>query len=689
MLNYPKAKRTDVKDDFHGVSVADPYRWLEQDSDEREAWLDAQENFMNDLCRPAMDTFKPRIKNRLEDLMRTESMGMPIVRGQMRFFMKREPNQELAVFYFQKTRNSEPVVLVDPNKWSDDKKITLSGVHVSPKGNFVAYSFSNSGNDKNFIRLLDVATGKTLTDSVSDELYPSFLCWDREETGFWYTRRFPKDVPVGMEKQYQCIFFHKIGDHVDVDELVFGQTENPKDYRFLSVSDCNRYLIYWILFPYKSDNTKNIFLFDREDPQKGLCPIFLNDSDEHALDICGQWLYDLTNAGAPNCKIVRCKISDIFSGNLDCWQTVVLDDQNKSLTEMDIVGNEMYLHYLHSVASRVLVYNLDGGFLRELRIPQYSTFSGISFEEGSDEMFYGISNFLVRHDIFRVDRNSGKVELFYRHDKGLDPEKFIVKQLWYKSKDGTNIPMFVLHRKDILLDGKNPTMLYGYGGFRISIPPGFSSNKVPFLESGGIYAIANIRGGSEFGEEWFLQGILNKKQNVFDDFIAGAEFLISKGYTCRDKLSIFGWSNGGLLTSACVLQRPDLFKVVVVGAPVADMMRYAEFDGGWYWTDNYGDPKNNKEDFEASIKYSPVHNVKFGEQYPATLVVTADHDDRTHPMHAFKFLASMQYSSSSDNPIVMLLERQAGHSGAASVSNAAEQYADIWSFVFWQLGMKY
>lgn len=686
MYTYPNTRMGDTVDNFHGTPVADPYRWLEENSEERELWLGKQANLTHGVISSSAP-FRNKLRDRFISLSRTESMGMPSNRNGRRFFSKRDADQELAVAYVQMAPDREPEALLDPNSWSKDNKVTLAGWWPSPQGNLVAYAVSDAGNDKVTIRVMNVVTKQNLSDTIPDHLYPMICDWDIEEQGFWYHRRDPEVVPAGEEKQHQKIFFHAIGNAYVDDKKVFSENVDKQDYLHISVSDCNRYLLYWHMFTSRGDESKSIYIHDRQHPDLGLVPIVSDTTNEFDLDINDGWLYSRTDMDAPRSKIVRASLVEIFTGNFS-WQAVIPEADKAILSGYTIVDEEIYVAYLEDVSSQVEVFDLNGLNLRTLPLPACSTWTGISSSKNSDEIFFGYCNFFVRHDIFRIDKKTRETKLFYRHTGGLDPERFEANQEWFTSKDGTRVPMFVIHKKGIARNGNNPTLLYGYGGFRISIEPGFSSARIPFLEAGGVYVIANLRGGSEFGEEWYKAGVLDKKQNVFDDFIAAAEFLISSKYTSTDKLAIFGWSNGGLLTSACELQRPDLFRAVIVGAPVADMMRYHKFDGGYHWMDNYGKPEDS-EHFKFMIKYSPVHNVRDGVRYPATLVVTADQDDRTHPMHALKFGAAMQKANSSDNPILMLIERKAGHGGAASVSNSAEQSADIWSFIFWQLGITF
>ncbi|MBI3632127.1 MAG: S9 family peptidase [Candidatus Vogelbacteria bacterium] len=686
MISYPKTRKCDTVDNLHGTIVPDPYRWLEDKSGEKDMWIEEQDNLTRRVITEAAP-FRDRLRDKFISMSRVESMGMPITKCGRYFFGKRQPNQELGVAYVQMKKDSQPEVLLDPNSWSEDHKVTLAGWTVSPKGNFVAYRVSSSGNDKACIRIKDVCTKDDLIDFIPDELYPTLCDWDREETGFWYRRRYLDVVPEGEEKQHQKVFFHRLGDDYRNDEIVFSENADKQDLLYVSVSDCSRYLFYWHVFSSRGDESKSLYLFDRQNPSRGLIPIVVETEDEIDPEIEGGWLFCKTNVNAPHGMIMKVRLPDVISGNFS-WTKIVPESSTKVMTGYSIVEDELYVEYMENVSSKIEIFDFDGTHLRELALPPCSTWTGISHEKGSNEMFYGYCNFFVRHDIFRMNLGTGQTSLFYRHSGGLDPERFEANQVWFTSKDGTRVPMFIINKKGVPLDGNRPTLLYGYGGFRISEVPAFSSTRLPLLEAGGVYAIANLRGGSEFGDEWFKSGILEKKQNVFDDFIAAAEFLISAGYTSTQKLAIYGWSNGGLLTSACVLQRPTLYKAVIVGAPVADMMRYHKFDGGYYWVDNYGNPEN-PEHFPFMIKYSPVHNVKTGERYPATLVVTADGDDRTHPMHAFKFGAAMQEANASSNPVLMLIERKAGHGGAASVSNSAEQSADIWSFIFWQLGVDF
>jgi prolyl oligopeptidase len=683
-IQYPKTKKVDSKETFHGIEVSDPYQWLEGDSDEIGCWLADQ----NTLTRSFLDKVDVRenIKQRLLELFRIDTVGIPVPKRNHYFFVERKAEEDLGVLYVQDGLRDEPRVLVDPNTLSGDKTTILHGWSPSKDGTLLAYGLSEAANDQATVYVMDVSTGENLPDVIPSEVYPSPhspITWSHDKSGFWYSRRHP-DAPNGEEKFHQKLYFHKLDDDYTNDPMIFGEDIAKEDIPWIQTSSDGRYLLVTVYVVSGGKEKTALFLKDNQNPEKGFTPVVEGIEAVFFGEMHRDTIYVMTNHNSSLWKVLSVNVEDI-GASVDEWEVVIPESEHK-IEGFKTIKDRLFVETLENVCSALKVYTLDGEFLSTIELPTLGSLDAITGGKEGNELFFGFSSFFVPQTIYRLDVDSGEYLEFKKAEAGIDTEAFTTKQIWYSTKDKTQIPMFLVYKKGLEQNGKNPTMLYGYGGFNVSITPAFQKTIMPFLESGGLYAVANIRGGGEFGEKWHEAGMRDNKQNVFDDFVAAADWLITNQYTNQQHLSIFGWSNGGLLVGTTMIQRPDLCKAVVVGAPVIDMLRYHQFHGGRHWIPDYGCAEES-EDFEFLHKYSPYHNVKDEGSYPSTLIVAADKDDRVHPMHAFKFAARLQEANSSGNPILLRVETKAGHGGAASVNKVAEQFADIWAFVFWQLGM--
>ncbi|MDO8536709.1 MAG: prolyl oligopeptidase family serine peptidase, partial [bacterium] len=514
--------------------------------------------------------------------------------------------------------------------------------------------------------------------------YPGKAAWSHDPSGFWYVRRDPNAPNNGEEKFYQRIFYHKLGGDPKSDKVVFGEGRGKTDYLSAQISEDGRWLLVSAYITTGEKPRNELYLKDLQNPGSEFVTVVEGKDAVFGARFHRGVIYILTNHKAPHWKIMSVPVERASEG-LGSWRTVI--PEGGAITKnFLLVRDRLFVTTLENVHTVLREYMLDGSLRREVPLPSLGTISDITGEGEGSEVFFGFTSFMIPHNVYRLEPEKGVISLFKKAEGDINEADFEVEQKWYPSKDGTKVPMFIVSKKGLRRNGKNPTMLYGYGGFNIPIEPSFANTIIPFLEAGGIYVVANIRGGSEFGEKWHEGGMRKNKQNVFDDFIAAAEFLISEKYTSKEKLAIFGWSNGGLLTGACLTQRPDLYKAVVIGNPVLDMIRYHLFDGGRLWTPDYGSAEE-PDMVPYLLSYSPYHNVKEEAKYPATLILTSDSDDRVHPGQAYKTAARLQGANTSQNPILLLVETKAGHGGAVAIPAVIEQFSDIWSFVFWQLGI--
>lgn len=676
VFNYPETKKdTTVSDNYHGTTVADPYRWLEDDNSEETAdWVKRQNEltfgYLNKL--PQRD----KIRARLEDLYDYERYGTPFKKEGKFFFYKNDGKQNQSVLYIQDSLNGEPSVLIDPNKLTEDGTVALGGTSVSRNGEYMAYQLSSAGSDWYEIHVLNLESGEKTSDLIKWVKF-SGVSW--KGNGFYYSRYDApnEDDAYSGKNEFHKVYYHKLGTSQDEDALIYWNEKEPlrNYYAWTSYEEDAT-----IIFESQSTSGTQFYLkTDADEAFKQITSSF--DYEYNVLDFADGKLLVATNNGAPNYRVVSIDITNPLPEN---WVDVI-SEKEYVLEGTQLAGGKLIASYLKDVTSEINIHETDGTFIRAIEFPTKGSAS-FSGNREDDIAFYSFTSFTYPTTIFKYDLNSGESDLFKAPSLDFDADKYEVKQVFYPSKDGTKIPMFVVHKKGLKLDGNNPTFLYGYGGFNISVKPSFSANRLVFLENGGVYAQANLRGGGEYGERWHEAGTKLQKQNVFDDFIAAAEYLVSKKYTSTDKLAISGRSNGGLLVGACMTQRPDLYKVALPAVGVLDMLRFHKFTIGWAWTGDYGS-SDNLDEFEALYKYSPLHNVK-EQAYPATLVTTADHDDRVVPAHSFKFISELQDKHTGDLPVMIRVDVDAGHGAGKPLAKTLDESADIWAFVFEHLGVK-
>ncbi len=679
-LNYHKTKKVDTVDTYFGVEVADPYRWLEDDrSEETEKWVEAQNKvtygYLDDI------PFREELKERLSTLWNYEKVGAPYKEGDYTYFYKNDGLQNQYVLYRYKTGDDPDTaeIFLDPNTFSEDGTISLGGVSYSEDGKTVAYSISEGGSDWRKVLVMNAETKEIIEDTLVDIKF-SRLAW-RGNEGFYYSSY---DKPEGSELSAKTdqhkLYFHTLGTSQEEDELIFGGTEAEK-HRYVNggVTEDNKYLF---VTASVSTSGNKLFLKDLTKPNSKFITILDHtDSDSYIMENEGAKLYIVTNLNAPNKKIVTVDASNPTPEN---WKDFI--PETKNVLNPSKGGGSFFANYMVDAVSKVLQYDYDGNLIREVDLPGVGSAGGFGTKKEETHLYYSFTNYVTPGSIYKYDIAEGTSELYRKPQIDFNPEDYESKQVFYTSKDGTKIPMIITHKKGLELDGNNPTILYGYGGFNISLTPNFSITNAVWMEQGGVYAVPNLRGGGEYGKDWHNAGIKMKKQNVFDDFIAAAEYLIENKYTSKDYLAIRGGSNGGLLVGATMTQRPDLMKVALPAVGVLDMLRYHTFTAGAGWAYDYGTAEDSKEMFEYLKGYSPLHNVEEGVEYPATLITTADHDDRVVPAHSFKFAAELQEKQSGSNPVLIRIETDAGHGAGTPVSKTIEQYADIYGFTLYNMG---
>lgn len=677
-VNYPQTSKLEVADLYHGVKVLDPYRWLEDDTAASVMeWVDNQ-NAVTDQYL-AKIPFVSKIKDRLEKLYSYARYTMPTRVGEFVFFRKNDGLQNQSVIYRQKGLNGTPEVFIDPNTLSRDGTVTAELAGYSLDKKWMAVTISRSGSDWQELEVYEVATGEKQSDKIEWVKF-SGAAWAKD--GFFYSRY---DKPVdgkafSNKNEFHKIYFHKLGTPQNSDKLVYSDLKHALRYFGSSVSRDGKYL-----FVSGSEGTSGNDLRVKNllQPNSEFVLLFPGFKFNYNLvDVLDDKAYILTDDGAPNYKLIRV---DLKNPKI---KSVVIPETTDLLQSASTCGKNIFADYLKNVSTEVKQYDLNGTEVRTVQLPGIGSAGGFYGEPEDKISFYSFTSFNYPTTIFSFDVASGKSSIYRKPEINFEPSQFVVKQEWYPSKDGTKIPMFVVHKKGLELNSQNPTLLYGYGGFNISLTPGFNVNILPFLENGGVYAMANLRGGGEFGESWHKAGMLEKKQNVFDDFISGGEFLIKSGYTSKEKLAIEGGSNGGLLVGACLAQRPDLFKVAFPAVGVLDMLRFHKFTIGWGWVVEYGS-SDSANHFPFLYKYSPLHNLKKGTHYPATLVTTADHDDRVVPAHSFKFIATLQECQTGENPTLIRVSRKAGHGAGKPISKILEEVAIKWGFLLYNMGLQY
>lgn len=676
---YPDSKKSDVSDVYFGDTVPDPYRWLENDTaaDVKE-WVKEQ-NAVTDQYMATIP-FRESLYQEFTRIWDFPKYGTPSKKGNRRFFMKNDGLQNQYVLYMQTGEEGEPEVLLDPNTFSEDGTIALSGISISNDGKYLAYKTSTGGSDWNEIRVMDIESRKMLDDHLHWIKF-SGIAW--LDDGFFYSAYDApeKGLELSGKNEFHKVYFHKIGEPQSQDKLFFEDPRNPQLSVSVTTDEDGKFI-----FLSSSQGTSGNRLMVKE--AKGTNTAFhtINgdfDYDFDVVDVVDDKLLVMTNYKAPRYRLI---LVDPFRTEETHWQEFV-PETDAVLRSASYIGGKIITTYLRDAKSMAMVYDKDGSFMHEVQFPTIGTVSGFSGDKNDNEAFYSFSSYTYPTTIYKYDVARNTSEIFHKVDVAYNPEDYETKQIFFKSKDGKEVPMFVTHRKGIRLDGHNPLLLYGYGGFNISLTPGFSVSNMPFIDNGGVYVVVNLRGGGEYGKEWHEAGTKLQKQNTFDDFISAAEWLIQNKYTSSDKLAILGGSNGGLLVGACMTQRPDLFKVALPQVGVLDMLRYHKFTIGWAWAGDYGTSDESAEMYAYLKGYSPLHNIKEGVSYPATLVTTADHDDRVVPAHSFKFIATLQEKDAGKNPVLIRIETDAGHGAGKPTSKVIEETTDRWAFTMYNLGM--
>ncbi len=680
---YPSTKKLDVSDDYHGTKIADPYRWLEDDnSAETKAWV-AEQNKLTFGFLEAIPQ-RAKIKERIETLWNYERFGLPFEYGGRYFFSRNSGLQNQSVFYVADTPEAEGRVLIDPNTMSEDGTVSLTATVPSEDGKMLVYGTSKAGSDWNTFRVRDVDSGKDLPDTLEWVKF-SGASWAHDGSGFYYSRfPAPKDGTAFTGKnEHQKLYFHKLCTEQAADTLVYERPDHADWGIHGSVTDDGAYLI--ISLTVGTDPRNRVFYKDLHAADAKVVELLNDfDADYSFIDNVGAVFYFSTDLDAPRHRVIAI---DTAKPERADWREIIPQHADK-LDSVSPVGGQLLCEYLHDASSLVRAYDMKGALIRDIELPGIGSAGGFGGRQTHTQCFYAFTSFTTPGTIYRYDIASGKSTVFRQPKVGFDATSFETKQVFFKSKDGTRIPMFLVAKKGIKLDGSNPTLLYGYGGFNISLTPNFSMSKAVWLEMGGVYALANLRGGGEYGEEWHQAGTKLRKQNVFDDFIGAAEWLIKEGYTRPDKLAIQGGSNGGLLVGACLAQRPELFGAALPAVGVMDMLRFHTFTIGWAWKSDYGSSEN-AEECKALLAYSPLHNLKPGTRYPATMVTTADHDDRVVPAHSFKFAATLQASQAKDGPPTLIrIETSAGHGAGTALKKTIEETSDAWAFLVKVLGME-
>lgn len=681
-LNYPVAPSSNQVDDYHGVKVADPYRPLEDpDSAASRQWIEAE----NKLTFGYLDTIpsRPKIHARLTELFNYERYSVPTEHGGRYFYVHNTGLQNQAVFYWLSALDAEPRLLLDPNTLSADGTVAVSGVSYSEDGQLMAYALSTSGSDWVEWHVREVSTGKDLPDVVKWSKF-SGAAFTKDARGFFYSRYDePKaDSALRDTNYYQKLYFHKLGTPQSADELIYKR-DDQKEWGFGgAVTDDGHYLILYVSVG--TDPRNRVYYKDLTKPASPVVPLMDKmDAAYNFVDNDGPVFWFVTNQGATLSRLVEVELRQ---PEPEHWKTIVPESADK-LEFASMVDHKFIASYLKDAHTEVKVFDRSGKFLRTVELPGIGTAGGFGGRREQRYTFYSYTSYATPATIYRYDVATGKSTVFRQPNVKFHPEDYETRQVFYSSKDGTRVPMFITSKKGLKLDGTNPTLLYGYGGFDVPLTPGFSVGSLVWMEMGGVYAVANLRGGGEYGEPWHLAGTKLRKQNVFDDFIAAGEWLIANHYTVSSKLAIQGGSNGGLLVGACMAQRPELYGAALPAVGVMDMLRFHKFTIGWAWTSDYGS-SDNAEEFAAIYKYSPLHNIKAGVQYPATLIMTADHDDRVVPAHSFKFAATLQADQAGPAPVLIRIQTKAGHGAGKPISKTIDEITDAWGFLVKSLGMK-
>ena len=674
-LTYPVTRKVDQTDVYHGITVADPYRWLEDDqSDETKKWVDAENSVTAQYL--ASIPFRDSLKEKMKANWNFIRYELPFRCGKSYFYYRHDGRQNQPVLYFMKSLEFVPFSYFDPNKISADGSTAISATVPSPDGNYLAFQVSGAGSDWNEIRVKEVKSMKSLPEILTGVKF-SQIAWFKD--GFFYSR-YTSSGSMNARNEFHRVYYHRLNSPQDQDSLVWEDKEHPLRNFTASVTEDQRYLI---ITGSESTSGNSVFVQDLRRP--GAKPVALVKSFEHDFDLLGSVgnsLFFLTNYQAPRKKII---IIDPARPAEAEWKDIV-PEQTDILQSGLMAWDKLMLHYMKDASSRLMVFSRKGVREREIQLDGFGTIEGLSGSQSDSMAFFSFVSFTQPSTVYKINLKSNKMGPQFQSPLPFDPADYVTEQVFYSGKDGTKIPMFLVHRKGMVPTASTPTLLFGYGGFNISKTPEFKPERLLFLEKGGLFVMANIRGGGEYGTTWHKAGTKLQKQNVFDDFIAAAEFLIDKGYTSSDKLAISGRSNGGLLVGAVMTQRPDLFKVALPAVGVMDMLRFHRFTIGWAWTSDYGS-SDNKEEFEALYQYSPYHRLKPSTRYPATLITTADHDDRVVPGHSFKFAARLQECQGGEAPVLIRVDKNAGHGSGKATSKLIDEQSDIFAFLFHQLGM--
>ncbi|GGH11716.1 prolyl endopeptidase [Pedobacter zeae] len=679
-MKYPETKKDSTIDNYFGTAIADPYRWLENDtSAETRAWVNAENKVTQNYLEQI--PYRADIKKRLTEIWNYPKESAPFKVGEYYFFTKNDGLQNQSIWFIKKGLDGKEEVFLDPNTLTADGTAAVSLLGVSHDKKYLAYSVAQAGSDWSNIYVMEIATKMKLGDELKWVKF-SGAAWKGD--GFYYSKfdEPAKGTDLSAANKYQKVYYHKLGDLQKNDQLIFEDKTNPNLYFGASVTEDERFLV---LYASAGTSGNALYYQDLKIPGSKINLLIKGYENNHSvIDNVGDNLLVNTDLGAENRQVV---LVDPKNADPENWQKII-PESKLALEGIGTGGGFLWATYLKDASTNIIQFDLKGKKIRDVKLPAIGTVAGFGGYKEDQEFFYTFTNFTTPSNIYRY--NVGKAEsiLYKKSELKLNTDDYETRQVFYPSKDGTKVPMFIVHKKGIKLDGNNPVYLYAYGGFQVSLTPAFSLSRMLFLERGGIYVQPSLRGGSEYGEAWHKGGMLAKKQNVFDDFIAAAEYLVKEKYTNPSKIAISGGSNGGLLVGACMTQRPDLFKVALPAVGVLDMLRYHKFTVGWGWAVEYG-TSDKKEDFDYLIKYSPLHNVKSGINYPATLITTADHDDRVVPAHSFKFAATLQENYKGENPVLIRIETKAGHGAGKPTTKLIEEAADVWSFVFQNLGMSW
>lgn len=676
---YPETKALKQVDDYHGIKVDDPYRWLEDDnSKETKTWVESQNKVTNQFM--AQISYKDKVKERLTALWNFDKMSTPFKKGKLFFSFRNNGLQNQSVFYSQTSLLDNPDVVLDPNTLSNDGTTSLSGMDISKDGNYLAYGISKAGSDWVEIHVKDIVTKKDLTDLIKWVKF-SGIAW--KGNGFYYSRydEPSNDKAFTQKNEFHKVYYHTLGKPQAEDELIYEDKAHPDRNFSAQITHDENYLI---IYGSETTSGQSLMIKDLSQSQNKFIPIVSNFDNEYGvMENIGNQFYVYTNYKAPRYRLVKISLNNPSQDN---WEDV-LAQKDDLLEGVSFCGNKLISNYLVNVSSKLYLHNMSGKVEKEISLPGICKVNGVNSSREENFALYSVVSFTSPEEIYFYDARAGVSRRIFKPNSTFQSNQYETKQVFYKSKDGTNVSMFITHKKGIELNGNNPCFVFGYGGFNISYTPEFRIDRAVFLEAGGIYCVPNLRGGGEYGEDWHMNGTKCKKQNVFDDFMAACDYLVQNKYTSHEKLAIHGRSNGGLLIGAVMTQRPDIAKVAIPTVGVLDMLRFHLFTIGRAWTVDYG-CSENKEEFECLYKYSPLHNVKKAN-YPATLILTGDHDDRVVPAHSFKFAATLQKNNIGSNPMLIRVDVNAGHGAGKPTDKQIAEFADMWSFVFFNLGMSY